>query len=175
MRTDSHEEFAARLLACAPKATYTGRHLVRDYSLAIWIARRYGYRYPDIHRGWGNSSSLTGAGHGRVLEFWRDDDPAAQRSAAWMRNPAAAPTFPPPIAWTTTGGFGGFHPPGWHPAVHLLITPEVEMELRDLDRTMAYTLDMHTWNGIPRHPEPVRPPAPLPPPPPDTITYPDGQ
>jgi hypothetical protein len=174
MNVDTHEQFAARLLMCAPKATYTGRHIARDYSLAIWIARRYGYAYPDVHRGWSNQSSLAGSGRGHVLEFWRDDDPAARRCAEWMRNPAVDPAFPPPLAWTTNGG-PGFHPPGWFPSVRLLITPEVEAELRGLDQAVAHTLDLHWFNGVPRDPAPLRRPGPLPPPPPDTIAYPDGR
>ena len=68
MHVDTPEEFAIRLLRLAPTATFTGRHIARDYSLAIWLARRYGYAYPDIHRAWSNTTSRTGSGRGHVLE-----------------------------------------------------------------------------------------------------------
>lgn len=178
MHVDTHEDFAIRLLSLPPKATYVGRRKARDYSLAIWLARRYGYAYPDIHRAWANRASLTEAGEGHVLEFWRDDTPEARRSCEWMRNPSSDPSFPQPIAWDTSGvpGVpGGFHPPGWHPSVRLVITPEVESKLRDLDQAVAHSLDLHWFKGIERNPAPVRPPGPVPPPPPSTIAHPEGR
>jgi hypothetical protein len=90
-----------------------------------------------------------------------------------MRNPNGDPSFPPPIAWHMSGG-PGFHPPGWLPPVRLLITTELEGELRALDQAVEHSLDMHWWNGVPRNPAPLRPGTPLPPPPPDTIAYPEG-
>ncbi|WP_042412671.1 hypothetical protein [Streptacidiphilus anmyonensis] len=167
MHVDTHEEFAIRLLTLAPRANFTGRRVARDYSLAIWLARQYGYTYPDIHRPWSNQSSLTGSGRGHVLEFWRDDDPLARRRGEWMRNPNGDPSFPPPIAWTVNGG-PGIHPPGWFPSVRLLITPEIEAELRNLDQAVGRSLDLHWFNGVPGNPPPLGPSGPVPPPPPGT-------
>lgn len=169
-RPDTHEEFAARLLTLAPEVTYTGAHHARDYSMAIWIGRLYGYNYPERHRQW-----LQDGGYGGyVVTFTRNDAPDARRRAEWMRNPNADPTLTPPITWTLNGGLG-FHPPGWLPAVRMVITREMEMELRQFDRYVTHTLDFGWFDGLPRKPPPLPPGviAPPPPPPPDTIAYPD--
>ncbi|MEY9843778.1 hypothetical protein ABH940_000842 [Streptacidiphilus sp. BW17] len=174
-RPDSHEDFAARLLTLAPEVVYTGGHHARDYSIAIWIGRLYGYSYPDIHQAWGNSQGLIGY----KVTFTRNDDPEARRIAAWMRNPSGDPTLKPPITWRMDRGFSGFHPPGWHPAVRMVITREIEMELRQFDQYVTHTLDLGWFDGLPRKPQPLPPgpipPPPPPPPPPATIAYPDEE
>jgi hypothetical protein len=50
----------------------------------------------------------------------------------------------------------------------------MEGELRDLDRAVAHSLDLHWFNGIERNPAPLSPASPVPPPPPSFIAYPEG-
>ncbi len=58
-----------------------------------------------------------------MLHFVRNnDDPEALRRAAWMRDPASDPTYPPPVVWRF-GGYG-FNPPGWRRDVRLVEPPD---------------------------------------------------
>ncbi|MEY9936231.1 hypothetical protein [Streptacidiphilus sp. MAP5-3] len=133
----------------------------------------YGYTYDE-----GLSIFAFNKGVGSLLElgFVREDEPAARRRAEWMRNPAADPTYPPPIAWHLNGGVG-FCPPGWHPAARVVITVEVERSLRY--NTAQFARKMRARDIYAPGEEDLSfkdlPPLPPPPPPPSTIAYPDDE
>ncbi|MEY9843773.1 hypothetical protein ABH940_000837 [Streptacidiphilus sp. BW17] len=164
------EELAAEMLRLMPSFIRPWRGNRHDYALTVWICRLYGYdvrvRQDDPNNGkiWLDA------------DFTRIDEPSARRRAEWMRNPAGDPSYPPPVAWHVNGGFG-FHPPGWHPAARLVITPEVERSL--VYNEEAYRQQLHNqvggWSRPTRRPDPDLPPAPPPPPPPSTIAYPDDE
>lgn len=165
------EEVAVEMLRLEPSFTRPWTEAPYSYAVAVWIGRLYGYdvtvrrRYPDVEERYLMLNAV----------YTRVDEPAARRRAEWMRNPAADPTYPPPVSWHLDGGFG-FHPPGWHPAARLVITPDVERSLRYNEE--QFIRQFHERYGSyllgPRAPrrEPL-PPSPPPPPPPDTIAYPD--
>jgi hypothetical protein len=166
------QELAGEMLGLPPSFTQWWDSGADEYALAVWIGRLYGYEV-IIRR-----EDPDGPG-GRYLRlvavFTRVDDPAARRRAEWMRNPAADPTYPPPVSWHLNGG-PGFHPPGWHLAARLVVTPEVERSL-NYNRNQ-YLQMLRDKYGAPRYLTREReagdlPPSPLPPPPPDTIAYPD--
>ncbi|MEY9843774.1 hypothetical protein ABH940_000838 [Streptacidiphilus sp. BW17] len=109
-----------------------------------------------------------------LLEFTRNDEPGTRRRAEWMRNPAADPAYPPPVAWHLNGG-PGFHPPGWHPNARIIITAEVESSLRFNTEQIARKA-RDSGLSMPDREMPsfaVLPSLPPPPPPPSTIAYPD--
>ncbi|WP_370061515.1 hypothetical protein [Streptacidiphilus sp. MAP5-3] len=110
-------------------------------AFATWIASLYGYTY------W-RTDEIPGGRYempGHDLIFVRNDDPGARRCAEWMRNPASDPTYPPPVAWHLNSGIG-FCPPGWHPAVRLIVTPEVERFLHGEDAEFVQRLHLSWLN-----------------------------
>jgi hypothetical protein len=113
---DVYEHFAAQLLPGPPGATFKGSG--RTSGLAIWVAHLYGYEFSDLTRFGGKGTSLD-----YVISFTRDDGPEAQRRRAWMLNPAADPSYPPPSGGPS-GGYA-FHPAGW-PAGAVLPAPPGE-------------------------------------------------
>jgi hypothetical protein len=131
----------------------------------------YGYTFNEAL-----SSFWDGRGHALAvtLGFTRNDEPGARRRAEWMRNPAGDPENPPPVVWHLNGG-PGFHPPGWHPSVRIVITPEIEASLRYNDAQFARRLRGDSIFAADEIPPAFAklPPLPPPPPPPSTIAFPD--
>lgn len=175
MRETTQHEFALQMLSLAPNARFSAMIISapRPFSLAIWLGRLYGYIYSEAE------DPIIGGGRvptteGYELIFTRNDEPGARRRAEWMRNPAADPTFRPPVAWHLNGGLG-FCPPGWHPATRLVITAEVEASLRYDDEQFIRKLNLPWTSKINRGSLAPLPPLPPPPPPPNTIAYPDEE
>ncbi|WP_042376744.1 hypothetical protein [Streptacidiphilus melanogenes] len=165
-------ELAGEMLGLTPSFARWWDDNADTYALTVWISRLYGY---DVVIRRQNPDDPGGRYLTLVAVFTRVDEPGARRRAEWMRNPAADPTFPPPVAWHLNGG-PGFHPPGWHLAARLVVTPDVERSL-DYNRNQ-YLQMMRDRYGTPRfltRRKETRdlPPSALPPPPPDTIAYPD--
>ena len=129
------ENFAARLLLELPTANILAPANEPPPVQAIWIAYLYGYSYSHSDqvvytRGTGGRTPFG-------LHFVRNvEDPEALRRAAWMRDPASDPSYPPPVAWQFGGS--GFNPPGWRsdvrliePADHAVSAPAM---IRELER-----------------------------------------
>jgi hypothetical protein len=163
------EKLAAAMLTLVPTIemrTWLGSP--RDYAMAVWVGRLYGYDL-DV-----DFSRVVKADLSPTARFSRVDEPSARRHAEWMRNPAADPTYPPPVAWHLNGG-PGFHPPGWHPATRLVITTDVARSLQyNEDQFERRRRAAYGFGDRPsRRRDMDLPPGPPPPPPPDTIAYPD--
>ncbi|SEK23791.1 hypothetical protein [Streptacidiphilus jiangxiensis] len=167
------QEVAAEMLWLPPSITRWWDGNADVYAMAVWIGRLYGYDVVIRRR----DPDDVGERYLDLLAvFTRIDEPGARRRAAWMGNPAADPAYQPPVTWHLDGG-PGFHPPRWHPAARLVVTPEVE-------RSLGYQRDqyrriLHDHYGVPgfltrARSAPDLPPGPPPPPPPDTIAYPEG-
>lgn len=171
MNTADVERFAAEMLALPPRAAISVKPLPRPCSVAVWVGRMYGYTYNQ------GLDVVWNRGHAYrvVLGFTRSDEPGSRRRAEWMRNPAGDPAYPPPVAWHLNGGIG-FHPPGWHPAARLVITPEIDGTLRYNDAQFGRQLvSLGVYPaGYGAEPLVGLPPLTPPPAPPNTIAYPDG-
>ncbi|MEY9843775.1 hypothetical protein ABH940_000839 [Streptacidiphilus sp. BW17] len=135
--------FAQEMLSLAPYANcaVNGSASARSLAFAAWIGSLYGYTFY-------RADYVTGGRYDvptRDLIFSRNDDPGARRRAEWMRNPAGDPAYPPPVRWHLNGGFG-FNPPGWHPAVRLIETPEVDSFLRSESKLFVKRLHLSWLN-----------------------------
>ncbi|SEK23766.1 hypothetical protein [Streptacidiphilus jiangxiensis] len=170
MHVAAAEGFATRMLSLAPTVTVVVDAAPRPCSTAVWLGRLYGYTYSGMERYLPNTFASSVA---VTLTFVRNDEPGARRRAEWMRNPAADPTYSPPVAWHVNGG-PGYRLPGWHPDVRVVITPEVEASLRYNDAEFARQLPGGSRLVPPAFASRPLPPLPPPPPPPN-VTGQDGR
>ena len=150
------EDFAAQLLLDRDTAVFGSPPFQRPPVLAIWIAYLYGYSYSHV-------DPVLKPKVPMIMHFIRDDEPEARRRAAWMRDPAADPAFPPPVRWVLGGD--GFNPPGWRPDVRLVVPPEQSASMAAMEQTVEREAGRRTYGGYSVPPgtgRPVHPPEPPP-------------